>query len=203
MSDELRLPDELAACEAKLAALPLTASGIDRDQLLYRAGWAAGAETARLAVTNPSPLKGGARGGITVAWSLTSAAVAASIAVMLTLQWRPNDPPAVVAVPADAHPHLAAELAEPRPSQLPRVESAHASLRSLSQGRISAGLLAQRQRAMTSVWAEPTNVASTAGDAAAPTAQTARELLQELLPAGSVRKSTDWPWKRTSRGDSI
>ncbi len=55
MSDELRLPDELAACEARLAARLLPASGIDRDQLMYRAGWAAGAETARLAGVNSPP----------------------------------------------------------------------------------------------------------------------------------------------------
>jgi len=199
MSDELRLPDDLAACEARLAAMPLGASRIDRDEMLYRAGWAAGAETARLAVVNPPPSKG----GITAAWSLTSAAVAASIAVMATLQLQPNQPPAVVAIPADAHPHLAADVVEPRRSELPRVEFAHASPKSLSNGRLNAGLIALRQRAITNAWTDTANVAATTGAAAAPTPQTAREMMQELLPADAARRSSDWPWIRTSPGDSI
>jgi hypothetical protein len=210
MSDELRLPDHLAACEARLAAQMLPASGINRDELLYRAGWAAGAETARLAVVNPPPLKveegprrRGARGGNTAAWSLISAAVAASIAVMVTLQLRPNESHAVVAIPADAHPQFAAETVEPRPSQLPRVEFAHATPKSLSSNRINTGLIALRQRVMTNAWAEPTNIASNTGEAAAPSPQTARDLMQELLPSESARRTSDWPWKRTSPGDSI
>ena len=203
MSDELRLPDHLAACEAQLAAQLLPASGINRDELLYRAGWAAGAETARLAVLSPPPSKGGARGGITAAWSFASAAIAASIAVAVTLQLQPNQPPTVVANPADAHPQLAAEAIEPRRSELPRVEFARASTKSPGASRINTGLIALRQRAISNAWADTTNVAATTGDTAAPIPQTARELLQELLPAEAARRTTDWPWKRTSPGESI
>jgi hypothetical protein len=115
MSDELRLPDDLAACEARLASEPLPASRIDRDQLMYRAGWAAC--EAQLASENPSSLlKNGigsrtsaqkfgdsesgeracptfqraARRRVVAAWSLASAALAASIAVAVTLQLGPT-----------------------------------------------------------------------------------------------------------------
>ncbi len=203
MSDELRLPDHLAACEAQLAAQALPASGINRDELMYRAGWAAGAETARLAVVNPPLSKGGTRGGTTAAWSLTSAAVAASIAVILTLQVRPNEPPAVDAIPADAHPQLADDVVEPQRSDLPRFEFAHAPPRPLSNGRFATGLIGSRQRAISNAWADMANFTATTGDAAAPTPQTARELMQEILPAESARRTSDWPWKLTSPGDSI
>jgi hypothetical protein len=47
MSDQ-SLPPELAAFEARLAALAPQAGGLDRDELMYRAGWAA-AEAALVA----------------------------------------------------------------------------------------------------------------------------------------------------------
>jgi len=202
MSDELRLPDHLAACEARLAAQMLPASGINRDDLLYRAGWAAGAETARLAVASPPPSQHRGGGGTTAVWSLASAAVAASIAVMATLQWHPNEQPVVVASPADANPQLAVE-ADSRPSSLPRVEFARDSTKSPSNRRIESGLLGLRQRAITNAWLEPNNLTTASGDAATPTPQTARDLMQEFLPAKSARRATDWPWIRTSPGDSI
>ena len=104
--EELRLPDELAALEALLAAKPLAAVRIDRDQLMYRAGWAACEANA----LQPRPLAGGRRevpetpavtrrsppaepGAVrerrrTVVWAAGSAALAASIAVMATLGWQ-------------------------------------------------------------------------------------------------------------------
>jgi hypothetical protein len=207
MSDELRLPDHLAACEARLAAQMLPASGINRDELLYRAGWAAGAETARLAVVTPSPSKGGARGGITAAWSLTSAAVAASIAVVVTLQMQSLESRHVVAQPADVSPQWAAEDVEPKPATTlaPRVELARASAKTPNVGRLqTTGLIGLRQRAMSNVWAEAPGKATTASDTAmAPAPQTARELMQEFMPAESTRQYDSWPWKPTSSGDSI
>ncbi len=64
-SDDLRLPDELAACEAQLASEPLVAPRLSRNELLYRAGWAAA--EAKLVLRQPSivlaPLsKGGVSG---------------------------------------------------------------------------------------------------------------------------------------------
>jgi hypothetical protein len=103
-SEELRLPEELAALEALLAAKPLAAAGIDRDQLMYRAGWAA----CEAALMQPRPSAGGrlevpqapvavetyppaepgaARVRRTVLWAAGSAALAASLTVMATLGW--------------------------------------------------------------------------------------------------------------------
>lgn len=103
--DDLRLPDELAALEALLAAKPLAAAGIDRDQLMYRAGWAA----CEAALMQPRPSAGGRVASLEMAtgsrgypraepgaagerrrsatWSLGSAALAASLAVAATLGW--------------------------------------------------------------------------------------------------------------------
>lgn len=105
MSDELKLPEELAAFEALLAAKPLAAAGVDRDELMYRAGWAA-CQTADL---QPRVLPGGrlevaegpsvvrdyhpAEPGAArarrqaVGWSAASAALAASVAVAAMLGW--------------------------------------------------------------------------------------------------------------------
>ncbi len=102
--EELRLPDELAALEALLAAQPLAAAGIDRDQLMYQAGWAACE-----AQWQPRPSAGGRVASLEMAadsrrypraelgdvrerrrlatWSLASAALAASLAVATTLGW--------------------------------------------------------------------------------------------------------------------
>jgi hypothetical protein len=104
--DELRLPDELAALEALLAAKPLAAAGIDRDQLMYRAGWAAceaalmqprpsaggrlEVPQAPVAVETYPPAEPGAAGGRrrTVVWAAGSAALAASITVAATWGWQ-------------------------------------------------------------------------------------------------------------------
>ncbi|MBL9165049.1 MAG: hypothetical protein JNL18_20130 [Planctomycetaceae bacterium] len=102
--EELRLPDELAALEALLAAKPLTAARIDRDQLMYQSGWAAceaqwqprpsaGGRVAPLEMVadsrgypraEPWAVKERRRLAI---WSLGSAALAASLAVATTLGW--------------------------------------------------------------------------------------------------------------------
>ncbi|HEX6963372.1 MAG TPA: hypothetical protein VF175_16005 [Lacipirellula sp.] len=211
MSDELRLPDELAACEARLAAMRLPATAIDRDELMYRAGWAAGAETARLAVGNSPPLKveegprrRGARGGIRLfAASLTSAAVAASLAVVITLQSRPNDPEqvAVAPQPSDAATTVVAET--PRPSTV-----AAATVEPPSRGRrrlptIDVGLLALRRDALFRDGSLSVSMASSQGDPPAAAAKTARELLDELLPADPVQYTPSWPWRKNLAGDSI
>ena len=41
MSTENNLPPELTGFEARLRAQPLEATSVDRDQLMYQAGWAA------------------------------------------------------------------------------------------------------------------------------------------------------------------
>jgi hypothetical protein len=84
MSDELRLPDRLAACEAELAAQSLPASTINRDELLYRAGWAAAEAALANRAVDARSASVGDRASV-ARWSAASAALAASIAVAVTL----------------------------------------------------------------------------------------------------------------------
>jgi len=204
MSDELRLPDDLAACEARLAAQPLPGARIDRDQLLYRAGWAAC--ESRLAALTPHPSKGRARGGISsprsiAAWSLTSAAVAASLAVVITLQWQPAGVRDMAANSSDARRALAAAPANP--VDVSHVEIVDADSSSARTGQIDVGIFAQRSQALKSIWMEPTEAVALASEGETQAAKTARELMQELLPAESVRPAKIWPWGHSLLGGSI
>lgn len=81
MREELRLPDELAACEARLAALALPAAAINRDELLFRAGWAAHDAA--------SPTSAVGRAGWTS--HALAAAVAAVVATIITLRMAPSE----------------------------------------------------------------------------------------------------------------
>ena len=49
MSEEPRLPEDLMALEARLAARSLPPVALERDDVLYRAGWAAATAAARIA----------------------------------------------------------------------------------------------------------------------------------------------------------
>jgi hypothetical protein len=78
---EFRLPADLAECELRLARLVLPQSSVDRDQLLYEAGW-----EAALAQRAPANRRSSGASRRTVAWSLASGVVAASLAAVITLQ---------------------------------------------------------------------------------------------------------------------
>ncbi len=201
MSDELRLPDDLAACEAQLAAKLPPATGINRDELMYRAGWAAC--EARLASGSRGSVRlasGG--GGVIAAWSLASAATAAALAVALTLQWRPADQLEVVTTDEVAAPMQVAEDAvEPKPPLLAQREVELAALPAFRRD-IGIGLLLLRRQALNSAWEQPANVV-TANGGGLPAAKTARELMQEVLPGEPVRSTRMWPWVSTPRGESI
>jgi hypothetical protein len=200
MSDELRLPDDLAACEAQLAAQSLPASGIDRDQLMYRAGWAAC--EAHLAAVHSPAFKVGSTRGFTLAWSLSSAAVAASLAVVLTLQWQPVANRDVAQRPTGSRQPLAVETAEIKKVEASRTE-VKAALARTSSRKLDIGLLRMRRQALADAWAEPTSVAAIDGHAATPTAKTARELMGELLPVEDAGSTRIWPWMNSTSGDSI
>lgn len=97
MSSRRPLTDDLAACEAKLAALHLPASQIDRDQLMYRAGYAAAEAALSLSrsvsdVAGDAKRYGAKRFGLREAWgwSAVCSTVAAGIAVAVTLQLQPS-----------------------------------------------------------------------------------------------------------------
>ena len=189
MFDELRLPEELAACEARLASQPLATSGIDRDQLMYRAGWAA-CEASRAASRALVD-----RGLATVAgWSLTSAAVAASLAVIVTLQWRPVIRQEVAAISTGSD--------SPRPSIPAEQRRAVASPSHLTTSlpgpsrtmELDMGLFRLRRQALGGDWSEPGGIASLTAESAPPAPQTAFELRQELLPSEAAVPATIWPW---------
>lgn len=226
MSEEMRLPAELAACEARLAAHALPASGIERDALLYQAGWAAavaqanairgdaGGQTIRLDIgDNPPHSKEGAWGEIgsakkvTFAWSAISAAIAASLAVVATLELRP---PRLIEVAAKATPAAAAAVAE---AQLAKEDSAAKTHQSplpsfriaLPRGDFEAGLIGLRQQALVGMLREPPRSRSADGKSGAgvPTAKSVRELMDELLPQDADRSAQLWPWSRLAPGESI
>jgi hypothetical protein len=118
MPDELKLPADLAACEARLAAHPLPPTPHNRDELLYRAGWAA-AEAARSRATPlPSDGRAPARKRDVALWSTTSAALAASLAVAVTLAMTRQIVAPAVVPPAGLRPPLA-EIAATASEELP------------------------------------------------------------------------------------
>lgn len=194
MSEEMRLPDDLAACEARLAAHPLGTSLINRDELMYRAGWAAAeAEWSRKTagvVPNASVT------GRVASWSLASAALAASLAVAITLsatrsarepQTADGQAPSPAPLTIATHQHKVGPAKNPAAQVV--ADSWLARLEALLVGRTTAlrpapatslFALASRQRRGHGEELIP---ASTDVDSAAPVSfVTARQLFDEYLP---------------------
>jgi hypothetical protein len=234
-SEELRLPEELAALEALLAAKPLAAAGIDRDQLMYRAGWAAcdaalmqprpsaggrlevletSAGTRRYPPAEPGAARGRRR---TMVWSLGSAALAASIAVMATLEWQGSTSLGEKERAEGETPRLAEAgglpqtLAEVRSLTARDVSGAEVERLLDSNGRddrltLAGPWFAMKQRGFdgsTSDAALRTDRATATTDGAPPSAKTARELWKELNPNETATPTPVWPWGRPLSGDSI
>ncbi|MCC6494522.1 MAG: hypothetical protein IT424_16045 [Pirellulales bacterium] len=214
MSDEVRLPDELAACEARLASLAIPAASIDRDALLYRTGWAAalesvaGAEAARLAeISLPAPRRAARPGAgrtrfnsATAACSLASAALAASLAVVATLLLRP---PHIVEVAAQSPPPTARPLvhaaASPEPTRL--TAAPHPVVRPSLNA--AAGLIGLRRQSLAGSLGEFADSSSATADADATPPKTLRDLMGELLPQDAARSAHLWPWSRRAPGETI
>jgi hypothetical protein len=220
MSDELRLPDDLGALEARLAAQALPASGVNRDELMYRAGWAAAEAKlaeARPRAAAPSPHHPPRQVRSLAAWSLSSAALAASLAVAVTLAVQnsrferfANERGASLpgraqfAVQTTSPPKAATFSARDQHGVAADYLAVinHSDIRDLA-----APLLALYPRPALASRLRSTGPAI-ASDASAPAAKTARELRQELLPtsrpsdAGS-RRPLLWPWTIYSSGESI
>ena len=212
VSDELRLPDELAAIEARLAALPLAGSGVDRDRLLYDAGWAAGAagaETARLAFLPRTA----------ALCSAASAAIAASLAVAVTLALQPTPllaeskggrtPREALAAGDPAERQSATGSAGVDPARLPRADGPEGSSLRFASLRVfpnNSPLSAfRRGSSLTDLADFDVSTASINGTAAPP--RTARELLEEFMPRSSEPAFPFmqlWPWQRSAdSGDTI
>ena len=213
MSDELRLPDDLAALEARLAAQSLPASGVNRDELMYRAGWAACEARGRgaLPLVDRSPRPASSQ---VAAWSLASAALAASLAVAATLflqsprgvqlATESNSIP-----PADARTAVA--TAAQSPAMAPAQVAAFADYVTLisdpdARDFVSPLLAIQRrQLRFDSRRSAPETVANVIS---APSPKTASQLRDEYLPTlnqphSDRRTPLVWPWSTPATGESI
>lgn len=215
MSDDLRLPDELAAFEALLAAQPLPVLGINRDQLLYQAGWSA-CEAQRV---QPRPSVGdrleSRERRRTAAWSLASAAVAASLAVTATLGWQASTTREEIERTGGEAPRLAVE--EPAPESAPAiVPSVARSTRSFAEADVErllnspttagrptlAGSWFTIQRRHGGATLNDLPLRTTTNDVSPTAPKSARELWHELTPDKPSRPAV-WPWGATDSGDAI
>jgi hypothetical protein len=168
--------------------------------LMYRAGWAACEATLAPAAFPRSKRTGGIR---LVAWSLSSAALAASLAIVATLQFervepeqvalRMDVPGAAKSSTAESQPHPRVKQSRPVPPPLRRERPLPAP---------DAGLLALRRDALIDPSSMSVRIASFESDVAMPAAKTARELMEELLPVKGQRHFA-WPWNTNRTGDSI
>jgi hypothetical protein len=192
------LPDPLARVADLLGQIELPRSSVSRDELLYRAGWAAAEQ--QLLGSSRVPKRQVNRLS-TVGWSAASALVAMSVTLFVTWPLSNVEPPSeqlaekhVIPsepVPADAD-HVAEVRQEPAEiaSTVPKLPLPFL-MRSRAYDR-SATLLIQRERALRnwqdSAWLRNDMAVSPSAQAAqaAPPREstpTAREMLKEFLPA--------------------
>jgi hypothetical protein len=197
MSDELRLPDRLAACEAELAAQPLPASTINRDELLYRAGWAAAEAEFSSGALVPASTAWSKR-GIVATWSAASAALAASIAVAVTLSLVApreqsiairtlNAPPRAAILEDRPHTEPAGQRTEQRvvvDALLARLDALTSGTTAVWDSAPNASIWAWTRKPDLGPWDQPILVTSavTSPAPAGVSSTTARELLDQMLP---------------------
>ncbi len=171
MSTENSLPSELAAFEARLRKQPLDRVEIDRDELMYQAGWAA-AEAARK---------------MRWLWPTTSGVLAASVLVLATFLLNGPEEPPMTTIAEVAPPKI--EVTVPAPvDETPIVSHPTRYPSRWAQPRWTqrSPFLAMRDRALRMEFDEPASFAGPASfveidDDYAPKAVTARELMQEFL----------------------
>jgi hypothetical protein len=158
---------------------------------------------------------------MTLAWSLASAAMAASLTLAITWRFQPAAPtPAstIVEVPPSTPAVAADHRATP-----PRVHVLNIFAESLADAATpdrTASLWAIRNRALVGRWDDPwiaaerpsdATDASLADDTVTPPLSTSRAMLQELLPARSEQDASsraalqrwlNWPWNTLHSGDT-
>ena len=97
MSQPFELPDELSEFEQRLTGLPPGASSLNRDEILYQAGFAAAQAQLRAGASVPTRSVGSARGENRF-WAFSTAAFATlSACLALMLFWPPVEPQTPVA----------------------------------------------------------------------------------------------------------
>ncbi len=164
MSPEPSLPPELASFESQLFKQPLPGSGIDRDELLYQAGWAA-AQASRK------------RNWL---WPTTSGVLAASVLVLALFLIRSPEESHTVTLVEAASPKAQVAVAEPD-LQIPVVSPPEQfSSRWARRSPFLSPFLAMRERALRMEFEEPVSY-SEYDEEDVPKAVTARELMQEIL----------------------
>jgi hypothetical protein len=182
MRNEPDLPPELADIETQLRRLSLPAARVNREQLLYQAGWSAARASAIPAAS--------------LLWPVTSGVLAAAVVVMLMFVLR--TPPTVETVAEATAPTVE------QPTE-PRVEYVRPTYPYRHRAE-TAPLLALRERALRGEFPEPTLAVSQSTSAVA---MSARELMQEYLPEADRRESASpaatpaWPWQRIFGSEPI
>jgi hypothetical protein len=211
MSDELRLPDDLAALEARLAAQSLPASGLSRDELLYRAGWeACDAQSGRTVQVYTKPAR--ADSTRIAAWSFVSAALAASLAVAATLHL---ESPRGADLDRERNNSIQASYVAATKTSPPSATPVQASVVADYLALVSnpdardfvTPLLAFHRRQLRFTW-PASAVETVANGSAAPAPKTASQLRQEFLPppappSDNSRRPIEWPWSTPATGESI
>jgi hypothetical protein len=206
MCDEIKLTEELAACEARLAGQAPPPPDINRDQLMYDSGWAACEAHLQQAGDTPTVKMRGR--GLAMAWSVASTAIAASLALVLVMQRESASPAgrAVMVSTSAGHeegmsseaptpPVFEAKFApgfasSPRTPTPQVAEDKLAPSFASSTRTLGSGLLALRRQALMNMWPEPMRITA-AGDASSEPADNANDdLLRDVLPtepSGSIR----------------
>lgn len=211
MSEEFKIPPDLAVLESQLRSVRLPDSRLNRDQLLYQAGWAAACAQAKQPLTQQWGWPA-ATGAVTI--------LATVLALMLLQQTNLNDQPDRVAsnpVVEQSEPvqHAAKENGIPDHGpdvmdSLPagsRPGKAYSPIRNVRwQGALQPSLAARSQLENFDWSIEPT-IDST-GLEIENGSKAMRELLQEFLPENRVQTHQQprppiWNWIKQTWGDAI
>lgn len=231
MSTEKRLPADLSALEARLAALRPTEAKLDRDAVLYQAGYQAGLRAKAPSISagmncpdasitiasNPNAsipartLRARLAPRIALA-SLASATIAASVAVLITRAALIPAPTSqenaqVASVSEGASDVVVTEPSEEEPSEETEVETvpwAHRRADAWDTSR-RGSMLALRNAILSGKEIPATRATSLVSTEYDPP-KTARQLRAELLPQREVKTpSSTWQWFKqfSSQGETI
>lgn len=199
MSEEFKIPPDLAILESKLRSVAVSKSGIDREETLYQAGWAAAMASAK--PNQPVP--------VNWFWPATSS-VLATVAAMLAIvvyQQRFDEPNRIDHT-------VVATAPDSRPLDKLQEETGWDANRSLAasrwrpldfETRISAApLTASSYRLGLPAEAAPVSDV----DFETVTPKSTFELLQEMAPRTKTKTSTEeskpvWDWFSQKFGEII
>lgn len=181
MSQEPNLTCEQAEIESLLRRLAPVDSTLDRDALMYQAGWDAAAR---------SPSK------THWLWPATSAALAATLLFAITLPTNNPQPASLLQQTGTSAPPQKTPIAE-QTVQLEKPNSVHAAFMPLNRYAPQASLLVMRDRALRFDF-DSFSPDEPPSDLPVATETTNRQLLQEFLP-NSNRPNSKKPSSRPRR----